>query len=123
MISLDDYRKANGNIDWAAYREAQRKAGEICRVCSKLLLYKTGLCNDCKEMGASRSAVDHDNRLRCPKCRDVFEPSSDDYHLYQEGEQDVTCPNCEHTFTVKVSVSYSYESPALLEEEHEEGGE
>jgi DNA-directed RNA polymerase subunit RPC12/RpoP len=67
-------------------------------------------------------AIIHKSRIRCPKCghqHDVWDcvlPGT----ICEEGEHDVMCEDCEHKFTIETSVSYSFESPEMIEEDEVE---
>lgn len=49
---------------------------------------------------------------KCPHCgEDIEVPANDLYELYEEGEHDdIECPNCERTFIVSTSISYSFDT-------------
>lgn len=62
----------------------------------------------CKDT-ADRIAFFANDQPKCPHCGDECDVSENDWwHLYEEGEHDVTCPNCEHDFTVYTRVSYTF---------------
>jgi hypothetical protein len=55
----------------------------------------------------------------CPHCGE--EISAHDHELWQlfeEGEHDIDCPDCELTFTVSTNVSYSFSTDR--QEEHDD---
>ncbi len=72
------------------------------------------ICWDCTQLAESADEVDHDDRVRCPKCRKVFEVTSEDSAYYADGEHVVNCVDCNYLFEVSTHVSCSYTSPALL---------
>lgn len=137
MISMEDYRKDDGNIDWDAHSKAEVDAGERCTECGAFRyaenmtanLFGIGLgkaradvrgpCHACRSMSKNTGESDHGSRLRCPKCRHSFETDWEmgliDAGLKEE-PCDVYCPSCDHEFEVGVSISYTYTSPPLLEE-------
>ena len=46
---------------------------------------------------------------KCPHCGADCEISQNDwYSLYEEGEHEVTCPDCDRDFIVSTSVSYTF---------------
>lgn len=125
MIRFDDYTKPDGRIDWSAYYAAQRAAGDICRTCSAhiitLDLFSKRTpgpreCYACIELRTSSSRVEHDHRLRCPKCEHVWPVTCDEstYRLYEDGEHETCCPQCEHAFTISTRVEYHFTSPKLV---------
>jgi len=126
---MDDFKQPDGNTDWSAYTKAQVASGERCSKCGSYILFGSGYpqeCSPCKHLQDDKDEVTHDDLVRCPACGRTFDPRGDDYEVYSEGENDVTCPSCEREFTITTEVSYSFTSPARLEEkaaEDEEGGE
>jgi hypothetical protein len=118
MIRFDDYRQANGHVDWDAYREAQKRAGEACRRCGRrgrLIVFPKDyptLCPECLDLDRPE-AVDHAHRIRCPKCRALMNPHElEDHDLYAEGVHTVAC-GCGRDFDVTTTVSYTFGSPAV----------
>lgn len=56
--------------------------------------------------------------FRCPSCTGQFDPSdTETYILFHDGEHTIQCPDCNYEFDVITSVSYTFESPALIEKE------
>lgn len=46
---------------------------------------------------------------KCPHCGQCASVSDNEWwRLYEEGEHEVTCPECELDFTVSTRVSYSF---------------
>lgn len=75
------------------------------------------LCHECKAIEENKDSVDSSKYIRCPKCRNSWSPyDREHYDLYGDGEHQVMCQDCDHEFEVRTSVSYSFESPALLPE-------
>ena len=126
MISFDDHRKADGAIDWPAYRKACVDAGERCYRCDASIFslrstYSRRLCAECSKLDNDKDEVSHSNLIRCPKCRhqeNVLE--GDQYDLFGDGEHSVTCGQCGHEYKVSTWVSYTFKSPPLSPEEAEE---
>ena len=117
MTNINDYRKPDGTSDWDAYQVACVAAGKECRHCGGFILLPQGiptLCDACKEIEQDSSEVTHGSQLRCPHCGASFHYSTDDYDLYDEGEHNVSCPECDQDFTITTSVTYSFTSPARI---------
>lgn len=123
-IEIEDYQTENG-IDWKAYEAAEIEAGQTCSRCKTSILYPllsewTGgerLCGSCKTMDNEKGEVSHNTDLRCPKCG--FLMNVNDYDLwesgiYEDGEHETDCAECEHIFTFITHISYSYKSPAKV---------
>jgi hypothetical protein len=58
------------------------------------------------------------NYVRCPKCGEKINVVNGDwYALYEDGEHSVTCQNdeCEHDFEISTHVSFSFDSPAMVD--------
>lgn len=121
MIMLDQFKKPDGTTDWAAYHDAQVNAGETCYECGHYIIFSDGKgkrkCADCRSLDSDEGAVDHSDKVRCPKCRHQMNISESElWSLYEDGEHDVSCRHCDHDFVVVTSVSYSFESPELIDE-------
>ena len=120
-----DSFKVDGKIDWEAYRKAQIEAGEICYQCGSLdnLIFSPGykkLCHQCESISKSRE-LSHDKMVRCPACGHSWKVGdNDDYDLYEDGEHEVSCSNCNHDFQVTTHVSYRFESPERVTEPKDE---
>src|SRR5512141_2687507 len=125
MISCEDF-KVDGKVDWDAYRAARLQAGEECIRCGDFIFppmlpssypAKLGprLCYSCKEMDTSAEEVDSEDYIRCPYCSHRMSVhDGDSYDLFEDGHHDVSCGECGKDFEVKTSVSYSFESPAMV---------
>lgn len=117
MIQMDDFRDEQGLVDWGAYAQAARKAGQTCELCGKLLIPATGhitKCSCCAELDLD-GTVAHHAYVRCPACDHKWMPGQeDDYDLLGEGENDVSCLACGHDFTVETYVEYIFTSPSRL---------
>jgi len=79
------------------------------------------VCDYCKRFKRERWAY-HPSHVRCPKCEHVEEaiPDCDYADLYEDGEHEFTCNECNYVYTIETHVKIEFESPPLLEEE---GGE
>lgn len=122
-VLWEDFKQADGSTDWRAYNAAKLANGERCRTCdagifpvfSEPVGYPTE-CNDCKALTSDAGEVSHDELIRCPKCRDTWSPrDSEDYDAYSDGEHELTCDDCGHRFTISTHVSFSFESPPLID--------
>jgi hypothetical protein len=129
MINPDDFKKADGYIDWDACNKARVEAGEKCYKCGGFIVSFSNknksrqLCSQCESL-EEKDEVDHDSLIRCPKCKASWDISEhEDYHLYEDGEHDVTCYDCNHEFKVTTNVSYSFTSPELLDQTDKTEGE
>ena len=55
------------------------------------------------------SAHEYGQELKCPYCNYVIEDEWE--HLnYEEGEQEIECPDCGKKFDAEVNISYSFSS-------------
>lgn len=122
MISFEDFRLADGNIDWRALQQAEVKAGERCYRCYAMirpLTKSTGerLCYDCKQLDEAKTEeVEHQRLIRCPKCShlsDVTEWDCDYAEVFTDGEHDVQCDECQHEFDISTRVEFYFTSPKL----------
>ena len=124
-VSMDDHRDADGNLDWDSYSKAEIENGQKCWKCGKPLIFPKGhqdWCYQCKS-GAEKPKEElmHDSLIRCPKCGLSFDPrNTEQYRLFEEGEHEVWCEHCDHTFEVSTLVIYSFTSPPMLDEPAEE---
>lgn len=125
MVDFDDYKDDKGNTDWTAYHKAKVKIGEECLKCGKLI-HLEGIdtpghpeeCRDCKELCTEDGEVTHNDFIRCPACRNQMRiMGGDDYDSYGEGEHEIMCDGCEFEFEITTEVTYTFTSPAILEEE------
>lgn len=115
---IDDHKKADSEIDWASYQKAQVANGEICIQCKGHILFGCGhprKCSACENMSERSGEVCHKNMVRCPHCGTISNPSDHEmYELYEEGEHDVSCPQCDESFEVSTAVSYTFTSPERI---------
>lgn len=124
MIEMDAYRGADGQIRWNEYEKAKTANGERCTQCQCFVYPPKGhptKCVSCETIGNQPGEVSHEKLIRCPKCQDTFSPGDREaYELYSDGTHEVTCGECDHEFQVRTWVSYSFDSPALIQEPEEE---
>ena len=117
MIRIDDYKTENGDIDWAACRAAQKAAGATCSRCGRYLFGAEGSpqeCFSCLSLDKPEE-VAHDSTVRCPDCGYTWDVHNGDYcELFEDGEHNVTCQECDHDFEISTSVSWSFRSPPRL---------
>ncbi len=116
MVRMNDFQDENGHIDFNAYHRAQFEAGEKCWSCGAYinLLQTPGhrdRCNSCKALDTSRGEVDHSSKFRCPHCGAVGDAY--EHELFGDREErTVCCEQCEKDFIVKVTITYTFTSPA-----------
>jgi predicted RNA-binding Zn-ribbon protein involved in translation (DUF1610 family) len=127
-INFEDFKKADGNIDWSAYSKAQVENGDRCSQCGKSILfggsgYQT-TCEDCGVLHRSKYAVEHGSFIRCPHCRHEMNVyNCEMFDVYQEGYHEIQCNLCDKKFEIETRISYSFESPDIIEDEDEEDDE
>jgi len=117
---MNDYRKADGSVDWEAYRAAEVASGARCQRCGDLIVFSQGVpttCVACRDIASDPGPVMHPKVIRCPKCGAVSVLAnwdSGDYGgaKYEEGSHVVPCETCGCQYTIETHVSYSYTSPA-----------
>lgn len=119
MIRMEDHRKETGEIDWDAYKKAQKAAGEICTSCEA---YITSLnstnsptrCYECRELQSSKGEVRHKLFVRCPKCTMVrkIDHCDDSIDLYKD-EAELSCYHCDNMIHVQLYVTVDIISPPL----------
>ena len=124
MISFEDHRGPNGNIDWAAYRKARVKAGEECWKCGTGIFFMDRtlgpcLCVSCKQLQSSQEACSHERLIRCPRCGTVSPTDDCDMpdRIFEDGEHAVLCAHCDHEFEVTTEVSFRFTSPPMEQKE------
>lgn len=49
-----------------------------------------------------------DNGAVCPHCGHLNNPNDDSYALYDEGNEEWECGECETSFVVRVHIKYSW---------------
>lgn len=122
MIDMESFRKEDGNIDWTAYEQARRDVGELCYKCGAYILFNSGsgprTCASCNILSTRSTSVSHERFIRCPKCMTEFDPGEAEmWEVYEAGEHEIYCPECDQQFIIETNVKYSFESPELCEEE------
>ena len=124
LISMSDFQDSvTGKTNWAAYKEACLEGGQTCTQCGAMIYPRTGrrsLCSDCQALDKN-DAVNHDSRIRCPRCRHHWNPAECDEPTtaYEDGDHEITCEECGQEFTVTTHVSYSYDSPKMIQDQPE----
>ena len=118
MISFTDFEDEFGVVNWKALRVAEIAGGHNCKQCGSICRGKaTGsprLCYQCTE-AMGREELNHDSRIRCPKCGAVEVVDCDRHWLWDDGSHDVTCWSCDHDYEVQTTVSFNFCSPARLD--------
>lgn len=111
--------EVNGIVDWNALEQARINAGESCYSCRRFVLFGgpgRSLCGSCKSIRDDSGEITHHSSFRCPYCHHTSTVSdSEQYELYEEGEHEVGCSNCNKDFTVSTAIQYTFTSPALGE--------
>ena len=131
MTSIDDHQNEDGTTNWAALRKAEENNGQRCITCGTFMtnialfsdkdLKYARECVSCEQLVKNDGEVDHDERVRCPKCRHIMVVHDmEDYETYREDEHSVSCDECDHDFEIQTYVTYSFSSPAMLKEPKEE---
>lgn len=129
MISFQQFKREDGSIDWAAFRQAEIEAGERCWQCHAYIISifdRTNdvpairrFCEPCRRLRDDTGDVDHESRIRCPHCRLSAPVAWDQARayscegLYRDGETELRCVHCGEVFTVQVHVRYEYLSQSL----------
>lgn len=94
--------KSCGNATWPPLFDSSRPAPDQCF--------------DCKSIEGDDDEISTDDRARCPRCRHTQAYHDDNYEWCSDGEHAVTCGNCGYDYEISTSVSFSFESPAMLPE-------
>jgi ssDNA-binding Zn-finger/Zn-ribbon topoisomerase 1 len=122
-IKEDLFRGPDGKIDYAAWRKARVQNGEYCLDCRGFILFPKGrpaVCEDCRRLKENHGEVGSDRLIRCPACRKTWRPSDyEQYDTLEDGDHEVSCPHCDHEFTVSTSVTYTFTSPAVKADKKE----
>ena len=112
MVEIKDFADDRGHINWPAFRQARRDAGEECEHCGGTIAKPNGeptICWNCRMLDPN--VVVTDWSTRCPECDTIAAVA--DPRLYQMGNHSVTCGYCKYVYEVTTRVTYSFESPAL----------
>lgn len=115
----------DGVIDWDAYHAAEKQNGELCQECGTFILTPLGhpsSCNCCLDLARNNGEATHEKWVRCPACNYHIDPNDDYFELFEEGENEVSCPECEYDFTVSTHVSHSFTSPPRVPTTKDEDG-
>jgi len=119
MITFKDYEDDKGNVDWKAYDAAQVAAGEKCEKCGTHIIFSKGFmaeCGNCKALSQDHGEVSHDGFIRCPRCGHSDYVHGNDYdEIFEEGEHQFSCTECDYDFEISTHVSFTFDSPARLE--------
>jgi len=128
MVSISDHENEDGTTNWDTYNAAQKvekeeevAKGERCKDCDRWVFnLRSGdgpqQCGECRHQD-DKEEWDSDTNVRCPKCKDIWDPSANEqYDLMEDGEHTVTC-DCDHEFVVRTSVSWNFTSPELIGED------
>jgi len=120
MIKINDFIDKSRVVQWAQYKKAKRDAGEECYKCSGFIPYHytatpgPAMCGSCKNLENNPGQVFSERLVRCPTCSHQQEIDTyDDYSVYEEGEHEVMCNNCEEEYTISTSITYTFKSPRL----------
>lgn len=127
--SFEAYTRQDGSIDWHRYDAARKANGELCQRCGACIaenLIRTpgrpDVCRACRRLENDRVAVEHESKIRCPKCRRIWSGDGVEEDLYTKGEHNVGC-DCGHVFTVETQVIYKFRSPPLASNEGDAGAD
>ena len=124
MISIADFKGADGAVDWNKYHAAKKiehdrevNEGRWCSRCGQYLLFAKGhrdQCVSCKSLDKPEECQ-HSRFIRCPACGRSFDPSEQDYYsVYREGEHQVMCGDCNHQLEISTRVTHTFTSPARI---------
>ena len=72
------------------------------------------ICGECYALDRP-DALEHSTLLRCPLCRHTWHPDFEE-SVWEEGSNEVFCPECDYCFTVTTTISFSFECPALQQQ-------
>ena len=74
-----------------------------------------GRCFDCREAHDDDEAICLNKNVRCPACRNYFDPHASEYYtLLEYGDHDVICPECDYEFEIETNIEWSFDSPAMI---------
>lgn len=121
---IDDHKKTDGSIDWSAYNAAKKRNGESCQKCGAYIVLGGGgsprTCHSCERL-LKDEEITHDKFIRCPKCKKLWSPyDCEQYEVFTDGEHEISCYECDHTFEVSTHLSFSFTSPELITEDSED---
>lgn len=117
MTSINDFLDENNRVNWGAYRQAQRDAGESCNRCDGFIAHPNGnttVCYNCRTLD-SREKMPDSQYVRCPKCSHEFNvwDNTDYYMLWDAGHHPVICTECDTEFDIETRVTFTFISPAM----------
>ena len=126
-MNITDFKREDGSLDWGAYHKHKVDIGDECMTCGTYMLNLNLFgrkrepepqdCISCRDIKGSSDEVTHDIYVRCPQCQHRWNPGDcDDYILYEEGEHEAWCGECDHKFEVSTYVKHTFTSPALSQE-------
>jgi len=78
------------------------------------------LKNDDSELGLE---FVHNKFPKCPHCGYDFNDLTDYYEIYEEGEHELECPNCDLAFDVSTHVEVTFSTDYIPPEFRDEEGE
>jgi DNA-directed RNA polymerase subunit RPC12/RpoP len=116
MLSINDFLDENLRVNWSAYRQAQRDAGETCSRCDGRILVNNGsptVCYNCRLLGSDQ--VSSNQFIRCPYCSHQFNAWSDDEFsdLWTQGFHSTFCTECNCEFEFETKVMHVFVSPRI----------
>ena len=92
-----------------------------CRKCRQRTRARSGLCVDCQDI-EDASILYHSVLVRCPYCGATTDPQeTEQYELFEDGDHETWCAECDKYYTVGTMVSYTFVSPVLEKTEEERG--
>lgn len=104
----------------------------ICPICNKNEIWFSweNKCTDCQKKEYDNQIKENivsgdeirtycESDIYCPWCGEKYEPDycDDADVLYDEGEHELECPECEKRFRVITNISYSYDTDREVEED------
>lgn len=113
-IRPDDFKDADGKLDWQGYCRARVEIGELCDGCGDLIIWAKGhrsLCSDCERLQNEPGEAWHQNLIRCPCGAQYHASRFGESGVYAEGEHELFCDTCEQEFAITVDVVYYFYSP------------
>jgi len=123
MTNINDFKK-DGRTDWDAYNQAEIDIGERCSNdnCKQFIGLGKGekrLCYSCTRL-TDKEEINHENLVRCPKCGHTQNPyDGESGDIYCDGQHSIYCDECDCEYEITTNVSYTFDSPELLEEKNE----
>ena len=112
-VSIETHTR-DGDVNWDSYHAAEKQNGESCQECDAYIFSPLGYpssCNSCLDMARDNGEVTHEKYVRCPACNYHIDPDDDYYELFADGDNAVSCPECDYDFVASTYVSYSFTSP------------